>query len=228
MELIEGDSELLTPTVSPANATNKEVIWTSSNPSIATVVNGKVIAKAVGSTTIKATTRDGGFTANSKISVISEPAHDELVNHDFELPNLSGWTVLSGDAFTDLDVTASKDWGWGGPFNHNGEYHLYGIDHGDDAQVGTIRSQKFTLGGNGQIDFLVSGGNDIYNLYVALVRDSDGKELMKVSGGNQEGYTRVKWDASEYIGEKVYVLVVDKATGSWGHISIDDVNVPVQ
>lgn len=228
MELIEGDSELLTPTVSPANATNKEVVWTSSDPSIATVVNGKVTAKAVGSTTITATTRDGGFTASSKITVISEPAHDELVNHDFELPNLSGWTVLSGDAFTDLDVTAAKDWGWGGPFNHKGDYHLYGIDNGDDTQVGTIRSQKFTLGGNGQIDFLVSGGNDIYNLYVALVRESDGKELMKVSGGNQEGYTRVKWDASEYIGEKVYVLVVDKATGSWGHISIDDVNAPVQ
>ena len=105
---------------------------------------------------------------------------------------------------------------------------LYGVHNGDDAETGTIRSQKFTLGGNGQIDFLVSGGNDIYNLYVALVRSSDGKELMKVSGGNQEGYTRVKWDASHYIGEQVYLKVVDHSKGSWGHISIDDVNAPVK
>ncbi|PFG14408.1 sucrose-6-phosphate hydrolase SacC (GH32 family) [Bacillus sp. es.036] len=228
LELIAGDTERLTPEVAPAQATNKEVIWTSSNPSVATVVNGKVTAHSEGATTIKAETRDGGHTATSAIAVVDEPAHDELVNHDFEEGNLTGWTVMEGDSFSDLDVTSADDWGWGGPFNQNGRYHLYGVHNGDDAETGSIRSQKFTLGGNGQIDFLVSGGNDIYNLYVALVRSSDGKELMKVSGGNQEGYTRVKWDASHYIGEQVYLKVVDRSKGSWGHISIDDVNAPVK
>ncbi len=227
MDLIEGDSEWLTATVTPSHATNKELIWTSDDPSIATVVNGKVTAHAEGTVTITAKTRDGGLTATSTIDVVPEPEHDELVNHDFETPDLSGWTILSGDAFTDLDVTSANDWGWGGPFNHHRNYHLYSIYEGDDSQVGEIRSQKFILGGNGQIDFLVSGGDDIYHLYVALVRDADGKELMKVTGGDQEGYTRVHWDASEYIGEKVYIKVVDQATGSWGHINIDDVNAPV-
>ncbi|WLR60988.1 GH32 C-terminal domain-containing protein [Guptibacillus hwajinpoensis] len=228
LELIAGDTERLTPEVKPAQATNKEVIWTSSNPSIATVVNGKVTAHSPGTATIKAETRDGGHTATSAITVVEEPPHDELVNHDFEAGNLTGWTVMEGDAFNDLDVTSADDWGWGGPFNQNGAFHLYSVHNGDDAETGTLRSQKFTLGGNGQIDFLVSGGNDIYNLYVSLVRSSDGKELMKVSGGNQEGYTRVKWDASDYIGEQVYLKVVDRSEGSWGHISIDDVNAPVK
>ncbi|MCA0991950.1 GH32 C-terminal domain-containing protein [Guptibacillus hwajinpoensis] len=228
LELIAGDTERLTPEVKPAQATNKEVIWTSSNPSVATVVNGKVTAHSDGATTIKAETRDGGHTATSAITVVEEPSHDELVNHDFEAGNLTGWTVMEGDAFSDLDVTSADNWGWGGPFNQNGAFHLYSVHNGNDAATGTIRSQKFTLGGNGQIDFLVSGGNDIYNLYVALVRSSDGKEVMKVSGGNQEGYTRVKWDASDYIGEQVYLKVVDRSKGSWGHISIDDVNAPVK
>lgn len=228
LEIIKGGSEYITPDIKPADASNKSVIWTSSNPSVATVTNGKVIGKSVGTATIKAVTREGGFTATKSIEVKAEPPHDELVNHDFETPNLSGWTVMSGDAFTDLDVTAAKDWGWGGPFNHQGNYHLFGVNEGNDGQKGVIRSQKFILGGNGQIDFLVSGGNNIYNLYVALVRESDGKELMKASGGNQEGYSRVKWDASDYIGERLYIKVVDDNTGPWGHINIDDVNAPVQ
>ncbi len=227
MQLIEGDSELLAAIVSPANATNKDVIWTSSNPSVASVVNGKVTAKAAGTAVISAKTRVGGFTAEAAITVVEEPAHDELINHDFD-DNLTGWTILSGDAFSSLDVTAANDWGWGGPFNQNGAYHLWGAKDGGDAQVGAMRSHKFILGGNGQIDFLASGGDNIYDLYVALVRVSDGRELFKASGGNREGYTRVYWDASEYIGTECYIKIVDNATGGWGHINIDDVNVPVQ
>ncbi len=124
LELIVGDTERLTPEVTPAQATNKEVSWTSSNPSVATVVNGKVTAHSPGNATIKAETRDGGHTATSAITVVDEPAHDELVNHDFEEGNLTGWTVMEGDAFSDLDVTSADDWGWGGPFNQNGRYHL--------------------------------------------------------------------------------------------------------
>ena len=46
----------LTATVSPADATNKDVTWTSSNTKVATVdSNGKVTAKTYGKTTITAT-----------------------------------------------------------------------------------------------------------------------------------------------------------------------------
>ncbi|WP_062514554.1 GH32 C-terminal domain-containing protein [Halobacillus sp. KGW1] len=228
MEIVEGDSERLTSIVAPLDATNKEVTWSSSDPSVATVVQGRVTAHAAGTAVVTATTRDGGFEAESTVTVTPEPAHEELVNHDFEQQDLTGWTVTDGDAFTEMDVTADNDWGWGGPFNQSGAYHLYGVHTGNDGQTGTIRSHTFTLGGNGNIDFLVSGGNNIYDLYVALVREADGEELMKVSGGNQEGYSRIKWDASDYVGEQVYIKVVDQATGGWGHISIDDVNAPVQ
>ena len=55
LRLVNGTSETLTVTVLPENATNKSVTWTSSNTSVATVSNGTVTAKSVGTATITAT-----------------------------------------------------------------------------------------------------------------------------------------------------------------------------
>jgi uncharacterized protein YjdB len=58
--LVIGDQEHLTATVLPANATDKTITWTSSNPTVATVdENGLVTAVAVGFAIITATTNDG-------------------------------------------------------------------------------------------------------------------------------------------------------------------------
>ncbi len=70
VSLAVGATRSLTATVSPSNATNKTVNWTSSNSSVATVSSsGVVTAKAVGSATIVATTADGGKTAYCTVSV---------------------------------------------------------------------------------------------------------------------------------------------------------------
>ena len=60
----------LTATIYPSNATNQNVVWSSSNPTVATVDNnGVVTAKALGSTVISVTTEDGGKTASATIAV---------------------------------------------------------------------------------------------------------------------------------------------------------------
>lgn len=41
-------------------------------------------------------------------------------------------------------------------------------------------------------------------------------------------YQRKIWDTSEYIGEELYIMVVDESTGGFGHINVDDFNVPVK
>ncbi len=59
----------LTATITPSDATNQNVTWTSDNPSVATVSGGVVTAVAPGEATITATTADGGFAATCTVTV---------------------------------------------------------------------------------------------------------------------------------------------------------------
>jgi len=70
LTLIVGADSDLFESVSPSNATNKNVSWSSNNTSVATVnSNGNVTAVAVGTATITVTTNDGSFTDTSIITV---------------------------------------------------------------------------------------------------------------------------------------------------------------
>ncbi|MCL2417507.1 MAG: Ig-like domain-containing protein, partial [Bacteroidales bacterium] len=74
-----GDSEQLTATVSPADATDQEVTWSSSNTSIATVDDsGLVTAVGVGTVDIIVTTNDGEFSATSVVTVTQTSAIIDL------------------------------------------------------------------------------------------------------------------------------------------------------
>jgi len=67
-----GETATLTATVHPHDAANKEVLWTSSSTDVATVTNGIVTAKGIGSTTITVTTEDGNYTATCTVKVAPE------------------------------------------------------------------------------------------------------------------------------------------------------------
>ena len=70
LSLAKGGQEILKATVTPNNATNKEVQWTSSNKAVATVnAAGKVVAVGKGTATITAKTKDGGKTATCTVTV---------------------------------------------------------------------------------------------------------------------------------------------------------------
>lgn len=69
-----GETVSLTATLAPENASNKNVIWSSSNESIATVENGTVTAVGVGEAEIIATAADGSEVKGStKIIVVPTP-----------------------------------------------------------------------------------------------------------------------------------------------------------
>lgn len=71
LRLIEGDTSTLTATVKPSSATNKDVTWSSDNPSVATVNNGVVTAVSEGTANITVTTKDGNKTATSEVTVLA-------------------------------------------------------------------------------------------------------------------------------------------------------------
>jgi len=63
-------SEQLTATISPSNATNKTVTWSSSNSGIVSVnSNGLITAQSAGTATITVTTQDGNRTAQCVVTV---------------------------------------------------------------------------------------------------------------------------------------------------------------
>ena len=71
LELFTDGSETLTATVEPGNATNKNVTWSSSDETIATVDNnGTVTAVGAGEATITVTTEDGSKTATCQVTVL--------------------------------------------------------------------------------------------------------------------------------------------------------------
>ena len=81
-----GDTTSIKAAVAPANASNKTVLWTSSDPSVATVSNnGIVTAVAIGNATITATAQDaGGVSSTSAITVVSAGACGIMTNNGFE------------------------------------------------------------------------------------------------------------------------------------------------
>lgn len=73
LKLTTGDTSTLSALVSPNNATNKAVTWSSDNTSVVTVSNtGKVTAVGVGNASVTATTQDGEFTDACNISVAAK------------------------------------------------------------------------------------------------------------------------------------------------------------
>lgn len=98
VELTIGSSYTLTVTLTPDNATDKLIIWTSDDEEIATVSDGKITAKASGTATITATTNDGSYTAICKVTV-SEKADtqkDDTSTENKKDSDLNDTTTATG------------------------------------------------------------------------------------------------------------------------------------
>ena len=68
--MISGGKEVLTATVKPSNATEKDVNWSSSNSSVVSVSDGILSAKSIGRVTITATA--GGVSTSCEVEVVNE------------------------------------------------------------------------------------------------------------------------------------------------------------
>lgn len=108
-----GENFTLSVIVSPTDANNKTVMWTSSDPSVATVSStGVVTAMKSGEAVITAKTNDGGYTDTCKVTCLQLPLDIELSQSSVtvntgDIYELT-WDVLPEDSF-DKEVTWSSD-----------------------------------------------------------------------------------------------------------------------
>ncbi len=94
--LYVGDEETLTATVSPSDASDKSVSWSSDNTDAATAdSSGKVTAVGKGTATITATTVDGNFTDTCEVTVMVHAASVSLDKSTMNLEYGAGDTLMA-------------------------------------------------------------------------------------------------------------------------------------
>ena len=89
----------ITAVVEPANASNQNITWTSSDENVATVDNGVVTGVGAGTATITATTEDGGFTATATVNVVTldDALNAEGNNLSFQNDPTNPWIMDDSD-----------------------------------------------------------------------------------------------------------------------------------
>ena len=117
LKLYEGDAAKLTATVEPENTTDKTIVWTSSDKTIATVKDGTVTAVKAGTATITAACGEAKATCAVTVKAPVAPAQkdgvyqigtaDELVW--FAKQVNGGSTAISGVLTAEIDLNGF-DW----------------------------------------------------------------------------------------------------------------------
>lgn len=107
----KGETLTVKATVTPTNATNKKVTWSTSNKKVATVANGKITAKGVGTATITAKTSNGK-TAKIKVTVKNAPSKVTLNKTSLTLGVKESFTLTKtlpkNTASNKITYTSSK------------------------------------------------------------------------------------------------------------------------
>ena len=87
MSLTAGSTGTLTATITPENATNKNLTWTSDNEAVVAVSDGVVSAVAAGTANITVTTADGGKTATCVVTVTRRSSSSSRPSYPITTPD---------------------------------------------------------------------------------------------------------------------------------------------
>ncbi len=101
--LVEGESTTLTVKTNPSNATEHNFTWTSSNPTVATVSNGKITANKVGTTLITVKTSSG------KVAICDVEVKAKTVAVSSVSLNASSKTIKVGETFNLIATVTPSD-----------------------------------------------------------------------------------------------------------------------
>lgn len=148
-------------------------------------------------------------------------ADGKPLNLDFETGTLKDW-VAEGDAFRNQPVQGDTVQARRGDMHsrHQGNYWIGTYENGGDAPLGELTSVAFKVS-HPFASFLVAGGSSPETC-VELVDESTGKTFFKISGYDSEQLRPVVVDLKKELGKKIFIRVIDHASGGWGHINFDD------
>lgn len=109
LQLFKGDTEQLTATITPADAENKELTWTSSRTDIVSVdKTGKVTAIALGEAEVKATA--GGKSATCKVVVAAVPVSGITLDKENHEMTIGEQVVLKATVVPDNAEDKTVTW----------------------------------------------------------------------------------------------------------------------
>ena len=184
--LTAGSVITLTATVSPSNASNKTVIWTSSNESVATVSSGGVVtAVAEGLATITAKTQDGGFEATYSLTV--EAAQVVITNLvPTSLDPITGTSVFNADNT---------------PGYKNGTY-ISGANSPTDAAC--VSTGAILMGSNVQAIYIKGATWDTTKSHVRFYAGSIGSMNSYAIKADGSGEPLSNYFVAETLGENYY------------------------
>jgi non-lysosomal glucosylceramidase len=148
---------------------------------------------------------------------VSAETSEPEVFADFESGSYGNWKK-TGRAFGDKPAEGTLPnqqhvSGFGGK-------GLVNTFSGGDQSMGTLTSPAFTIRRR-FIQFRIGGGNRPGKACINLV--SGGKVMRTTTGKDNEKLEWDFWEVSDYLGHSATIEIVDRATGGWGHINVDDI-----
>jgi len=151
-------------------------------------------------------------------------ASGRVLNLDFETGDLRDWTA-EGEAFAGQPVKGDTvdARGRGMKSQHAGAFWVGSYEVKGDEVQGTLRSAPFVLA-KPFLRFLVAGGSKA-GTRVEVVRRDTGAIVFQAAGDDTEELKPVVADLSAHLGKEVFVRVVDRESGPWGHVNFDDVTL---
>lgn len=181
-----GKTVTLTPTISPSNATNKNVTWSSSNTGIATVSGGTVTGVAAGTATITVTTVSGSKTASCTVVVQAASAGGEetfsITYTDLPSAYQTGSTVYTADSGIKFQAYNCANYSSKMQFKASSGY----LQTTEELELQSVTindrdSNTLTVYGSntaGSFSTTITGTNDVYDLtgysYFKIARTESG------------------------------------------------------
>ena len=195
--IIKGNKFYIIANIKPANAGNKNVIWTSSNSSVATVdKSGQVTGISEGVANITAETEDGGFTAVCKVTVTEKAT--AIAMYRLYNPNTEEHFYTSSTVERDHLDSIGWDYegvGWNAPEIGTPVYRLYNPNIGTHHYT-TDANEKDTLDSIGWnyegVGWFSSQGQEtpLYRLY----NPNSGEHHYTMSTVERDYLDSIGWD----------------------------------